>query len=100
LSRENVENILHKELKELKKREGFVKQGLELSFSERLIQHLASEGFNAKYGARPLQQTIEREVIAPMAKWVLAHDKAKNKQLHLDYDQQLLVRMDKKNKKK
>ncbi|MEM9849362.1 MAG: AAA family ATPase, partial [Bacteroidota bacterium] len=100
LSRENVENILHKELKELKKREGFVKQGLELSFSERLIQHLASEGFNAKYGARPLQQTIEREVIAPMAKWVLAHEKTKNKQLHLDYDQQLLVRMNKKNKKK
>ncbi|MEM9885914.1 MAG: AAA family ATPase [Bacteroidota bacterium] len=91
LSQENVYHILLKELEELKKREGFVKQGLELFFSDALIQHLSKEGFDEKYGARPLQQTIERKVVAPMAKWVLAHKEIRNRPIYLDYDKELTI---------
>ena len=35
------------------------------------MEHLARVGFDARCGARPLQRTIEREVVAPLAKWLL-----------------------------
>jgi C-terminal, D2-small domain, of ClpB protein len=35
--------------------------------ADRPVEHVARVGFDARYGARPLQRTIEREVVAALA---------------------------------
>lgn len=46
---------------------------MKVIWSDALIERLASVGFDPRYGARPLQRAIEREVVAPLAKWLLEH---------------------------
>ncbi|OQY43568.1 MAG: hypothetical protein B6247_31535, partial [Candidatus Parabeggiatoa sp. nov. 2] len=53
-----------KELATLNEREGFQERGLNLTFGPKLVDHLAQKGFDPEYGARPLQRTIERLVVA------------------------------------
>jgi len=85
LNSEHIHAITIKELNELKQREGFVKIGLELEFSENLLRHLAIIGFDERYGARPLQRAIEQEIVSPLARWILENPTVKNKVLELDY---------------
>ena len=47
-----------------------------MRWSDALVEHLAAVGFDARYGARPLQRAIEREVVAPLAKWLLGRPAA------------------------
>lgn len=91
LNQQDVERILLKELEELKQREGYEKRNLQLSFSSNLIQHIAMVGFDPKYGARPLQRSIEHNITNPMAKWMLIHGETENKSLWLDWDNGLSV---------
>ncbi|MCB0641190.1 MAG: ATP-dependent Clp protease ATP-binding subunit [Phaeodactylibacter sp.] len=85
LEKNSILQICRKELSELNKREGLEKRGLQLSFSEGLIEQLITIGFDEKYGARPLQRAIEQQVVHPLAQWLLAQPKAQNGQLHLDF---------------
>jgi len=91
LNAENIQAITIQELHELKQREGFTKIGLKLEFSEKLLNHLASVGFDERYGARPLQRAIEREVVAPLAQWILGNPRIKNTVLKVDYEGGLKV---------
>jgi ATP-dependent Clp protease ATP-binding subunit ClpC len=70
---ETIHAITRKELEEIGRREGFARAGLRLAWSDRLVALLAREGFDARYGARPLQRVLERRVVAPLAKYLLAH---------------------------
>lgn len=93
LNKENIQKITHKELNDLRKREGFVKRGLALEFSNALIDLLSDKGFDERYGARPLQRTIENTIVAPLARWLL-NNEVTNKTLKLDIDEgeKLVVR--------
>ena len=62
-----------------------------MAFSEKLLNHLAAIGFDERYGARPLQRAIEREIVAPLARWILEHPMVKNTVLKLDYQEGKLV---------
>lgn len=68
LSREVVRKIAAKELRELEAREGLQRHGLRLSWSEAVIDLLVAEGFDPRYGARPLQRAIEEHLVAPLAR--------------------------------
>lgn len=92
LSKEDIRNIALKELKALQKREGFMKRRLSLSFSDALIDQLASIGFDERYGARPLQRAIEQTLVDPMARWLLENPKAEDQHVFLDYDGLLIVK--------
>ena len=78
LGPEVVAAIVRKELSELEGREGFEKRGIKLKFSPRLVDHIVSEGFDADYGARPLQRTIEHLVVSSLAKYLLRHPRKSN----------------------
>jgi ATP-dependent Clp protease ATP-binding subunit ClpC len=80
-----VASITHKELMALNEREGFKERGLKLTFSQTLINYLSQEGFDPKYGARPLQRTIERLVIAKLAEFLLHQLQIKNTHLLVDW---------------
>jgi ATP-dependent Clp protease ATP-binding subunit ClpC len=86
LRRETIEAITRKELREISKREGFQRAGLRLVWSDRLITWLARSGFDARYGARPLQRVLERQVVAPLAKYLLAHAELSDVALSVDCD--------------
>ncbi len=91
LSQQNIEQITTLELHALQKREGILKLGLQLEFTPALVQHLTTVGFDARYGARPLQRALENEIVAPLAKWLLLHSKVTNQLLQLDIVAGLLV---------
>ncbi len=46
-------------------------QGYDIKFDDSAKKHLISEGFDANYGARPLQRTIQRLIEDPLAEDIL-----------------------------
>jgi ATP-dependent Clp protease ATP-binding subunit ClpC len=78
LTKEMMRQITAKELGEIAAREGLQRNNLRLVWSEELIEHLIKSGFDQRYGARPLQRTIETMVVAPLAKHLLANPHLKN----------------------
>ncbi|RKZ41370.1 MAG: ATP-dependent Clp protease ATP-binding subunit [Gammaproteobacteria bacterium] len=85
LSAATVADITRKELMALNKREGFQERHLKLTFTPQLVKHLAKVGFDPKYGARPLQRTIERLVISKLAEFLLQHVEMKGVDLLIDW---------------
>lgn len=81
-----IAEITHKELREVAQREGFVSKNIHLAWTQRLIEYLAQTGFDARYGARPLQRTIETKVVTPLAAYLVAQPYLMDCLLTLDYD--------------
>jgi ATP-dependent Clp protease ATP-binding subunit ClpC len=86
LNRETIRAITCKELAALAERDGLQKARLRLAWSEQLIDWLAREGFDARFGARPLQRLLERHVVTAIAKFLLEAPDVRDAKLHLDYD--------------
>ncbi len=80
-----VTEITRKELATLNEREGFQERGLNLTFGPKLVDHLAQKGFDPEYGARPLQRTIERLVVAKLAEFLLQQLEIKGVNLLVDW---------------
>ena len=66
-----VKAIARRELEAVAQRDGIARAGITLVWAESLVEYLARIGFDARYGARPLQRALERQVVAPLAKWML-----------------------------
>jgi ATP-dependent Clp protease ATP-binding subunit ClpC len=77
LTQDTLLAITRKELAALNKREGLLKTGCKLSFSDDLVRHLANIGYEPRYGARPLQRAIETQIVAPLARYLLANGEPK-----------------------
>lgn len=90
LSQEDILAITRKELDELRQREGFAKRRIDIDFSPRVVSHIASVGFDPRYGARPLQRAIERLLVTPIAKWLLQHPETEDCRLWADYQDHAL----------
>ncbi len=76
LDRDTVRQIVEKELAAINQRPAMQERGLKLHWPVALVERLADVGFDPALGARPLQRAIEKEVVAPLAKWLLANDPA------------------------
>jgi ATP-dependent Clp protease ATP-binding subunit ClpB len=63
--------------------EMLVKNGIDLKFSEYTLDWLAENGFDAQFGARPLKRLIQKEIVNPLSKKILAGD--------IDYKHPVLV---------
>jgi ATP-dependent Clp protease ATP-binding subunit ClpC len=50
------------------------------------VTALAREGYDHRLGARPLQRTIERLVVTPLARWKVANPRIQDGVLLLDYN--------------
>jgi len=75
LPSETVLEITRKELREISDREGLKARKLRLMCSDALVGHVGKEGFDHRYGARPLQRAIERLVVTPLAEFLVANPK-------------------------
>lgn len=78
LPQECIERIVEKELRSLANREAMIGKRVTLTWDESVIKKLASVGFDPLLGARPLQRTIEREVVARIAHRLLEADQGES----------------------
>ncbi len=67
LSPADIERIVDLELAKIRRRPGLVQRGLTLRLSTPARAWLASHGFDAGMGARPLRRLLEEVVVAPLA---------------------------------
>ena len=86
LALEEVESIARKELADLAMREGLASANIQVTWSEELVVTLAREGYDHRFGARPLQRVIENRVAVSLARWRVANPKARNRTLHVGLD--------------
>lgn len=82
---ETIKNIVSKELEEVMKRDGFVKRNIKLQYSDQLVSYLSENGFDVRYGARPLQRTIENLLISKLSKYLLQKPNLKSCLLQIDF---------------
>ncbi len=68
LSQQSILNITEKELCSIAAREGLKKSGVTLTWTPDVVQHLARTGYDPRYGARPLQRTLETLIVAPLSR--------------------------------
>lgn len=81
----SVKKVVVKFLDELKV--SLESKNIAVSFSERVIDHLAEKGYDDKMGARPLSRKIDEVIRVPLAKKIL-FDAVGNCQMRVDLDDQ------------
>jgi ATP-dependent Clp protease ATP-binding subunit ClpC len=85
LNRAALLEVTRKELTEISEREGLQAHDTRLICTEALVQTVANAGYDPRYGARPLQRTIEQMIVAPLARFLLAHPESKGKIIDADF---------------
>ena len=83
---ESIRTITRMELEALAEREGLSKSNIALEFSDEVITALAETGFDPELGARPLQRTIDRKVVAPLSEYLVTHPDLGNVILSIDLE--------------
>jgi ATP-dependent Clp protease ATP-binding subunit ClpC len=73
LNQETCKRILNNELKKFTDRMEL--QQVKLSISTQVKKLLLEQGFDKKYGARPLRRIIQSKVQTPLAKFLLEHER-------------------------
>jgi ATP-dependent Clp protease ATP-binding subunit ClpC len=76
-----VRRIANREWQKVLARDGVRFRGLAVGTAPDLLDHLAAVGFDA----RSLQRAVEREVVAPLAKWLLADPGSEGKRGRADW---------------
>ncbi len=83
LTQQHMRRITEKELKDLRYREGMSHRAVDLTWTAEVVDLLVEQGFDARYRARPLQRTLERLVVAPLARWLVRHPDQQQPRLRL-----------------
>jgi ATP-dependent Clp protease ATP-binding subunit ClpC len=81
LSGDVLRAIAEKELRELVEREGIAKRNLRVEWTIALLDHLARAGSDIRYGARPLQRVLEQQIVAPLARFLVARPRLEGRVL-------------------
>ena len=79
LSRDNIREIVKIQLGQLAAR--VREKGIELSWTEALVDHIASAGYDPQFGARPLKRLIQKDLEDAMARAVLSGQAGERMQL-------------------
>ena len=76
LLKSEIRGIIRIQLESLRKL--VAKNGMQLDFSEYLVDYLAENGFDPQFGARPLKRLIQKEIVNQLSKRILAGDVDRN----------------------
>jgi ATP-dependent Clp protease ATP-binding subunit ClpC len=87
LKKEDIDKIIYNELEKLEVR--INEMGYKLKLGDNAIKFLADKGYDKKFGARPLNRTIQRYVEDPIADEVLSGNAKEGDTLSIDYDEEL-----------
>ncbi len=83
LGREHIRQIVRLQLKRFAKQ--LAEKGIELEFTDAVVEAIAAEGFDPVFGARPIKRVIQREVQNLLAMEMLKNQWAEGTRLRLDY---------------
>jgi ATP-dependent Clp protease ATP-binding subunit ClpB len=65
--------------------------GIQLTFSDYLLEFLAENGFDPQFGARPLKRLIQKEIVNPLSKKILAGEIDKSQPVLVDVFDNVVV---------
>jgi ATP-dependent Clp protease ATP-binding subunit ClpC len=82
LTRAHIAQIVSILLKDVQKR--LVDEELTLRLTESAVEFLSSQGFDEKYGARPLKRAIQRFIEDPLSEKILTGEFAKGDEIEVD----------------
>ena len=72
-----------------------LQSGIQLKFSDYLLDYLSEQGFDPQFGARPLKRLIQKEIVNQLSKRILAGDIDKSKPVLVDvFDNTVVFRND------
>jgi ATP-dependent Clp protease ATP-binding subunit ClpB len=89
LLRKDIAGIVQIQLAGLKKM--LANSGIQLNFSDYAIEFLAEQGFDPIFGARPLKRLIQKSIVNPLSKKILAGEIDKNNPVLVDVFDQIVV---------
>ncbi len=72
LLKKEIKGIIRIQLNQL--RNLVLQSGIQLEFSDYLLDFLADNGFDVQFGARPLKRLIQKEIVNKLSKRILAGD--------------------------
>ena len=67
------------------------KNGIELQFTDYLLDYLSENGYDPQFGARPLKRLIQKEIINQLSKKILGGSIDKAKPVLVDVFDNLVV---------
>ena len=85
LTEENVLSILDLNLENISKK--LVAQDLKIKYTKSAKEFLAKNGYEPKYGARPLLRTLQRELEDPLAEFILVGQYPQGTTISVDFDE-------------
>ncbi|OGB63196.1 MAG: ATP-dependent chaperone ClpB [Caldithrix sp. RBG_13_44_9] len=83
LSKDHLIKIIDLQLKKVQAQ--LSEQGLSLELTDRVKEHLASTGYDASFGARPLKRLIQKEILDKLAFKILENQFQRNELITVDY---------------
>lgn len=93
LMRSEIRGIIKIQLHNL--RDLVAQSGIQLHFSDYLLDYLAEFGFDPQYGARPLKRLIQKEIVNQLSKKILAGEVDKTHPVLVDvFDNVVVFRND------
>ena len=85
LSKSDVEQIAQKIVASLSKRL-FEQRGITLTLTSLALSQLVDEGYDSRYGARPLKRVVQRRVEDKISEEILLGNVQNGDQLYMDYE--------------
>ena len=70
LNAEAIARIAERELSKLHRRAGLAQRSVALEMTEPAVTWLTERGIDPRYGARPLKRCIERDLVAPLSRFL------------------------------
>ena len=99
LLKPEIKGIIRIQLDNLSK--VLAKNGIDLRFTDYTLEYLAENGYDAQYGARPLKRLIQKEIVNPLSKKILAGSIDHNHPVLVDvFDGVVVFRNEKEEKEK
>jgi ATP-dependent Clp protease ATP-binding subunit ClpB len=91
LMKNEIKAIIRIQLQQLKNL--VAQSGIQLEFSEYLLEYLAENGFDPQFGARPLKRLIQKELVNKLSKKILAGDIERSRPVLVDvFDSNVVFR--------
>ncbi|MGZ8561706.1 MAG: ATP-dependent chaperone ClpB [Flavisolibacter sp.] len=82
LMKNEIRGIIRIQLEQLQQL--VLQSGIRLEFTAYLVDHLAENGFDPQYGARPLKRLIQKEIVNVLSKKILSGDVDKSQPVLVD----------------
>ncbi len=73
LTPEVIRTLAQRELESARRRPGLASRSVTWKIEPTVVDRLAQDGYDVRYGARPLQRTVERQILLPLAEQLNQH---------------------------